>query len=101
MCMLWTVTQNFFCFFLVWKIPKNIKLFKVEAEGFEPEVIEGAVETLKRTEYLCVDFGSERGVEQENTVIEVNNILLKNNFALIEFSYYRYIGLYKNTKLDE
>ena len=82
-------------------LPKNIKLLKVEAEGFEPEVIEGAVETLKRTEYICVDFGSERGVEQENTVIEVNNILLKNNFALIEFSDYRYIGLYKNTKLDE
>ncbi len=82
-------------------LPKNIKLFKVEAEGFEPEVIEGAQETLKRTEYICVDFGSERGIEQENTVIEVNNILLKNNFDLIQFSDYRYIGLYKNTKLDE
>ena len=82
-------------------LPKNIKLLKVEAEGFEPEVIEGAEETLIRTEYICVDFGSERGIEQENTVIEVNNILLKNNFDLIQFSDYRYIGLYKNTKLDE
>ena len=33
-------------------LPKNIKLLKVEA-GFEPEVIEGAEETLIRTEYMC------------------------------------------------
>ena len=57
-------------------LPKNIKLLKVEAEGFT-EVIEGAEETLMPIEYICVDFGSERGIEQENTVIEVNNILLK------------------------
>ncbi len=73
-----------------------IKVFKVEAEGYEPEVLKGSLNTLKRVEYISIDFGAERGIEHENTVIEVNNILLKNNFELVKFSNYRTIGLYKN-----
>jgi FkbM family methyltransferase len=77
------------------KIEKQIKLFKVEAEGYEPEVILGAIRTLKFVKYISVDFGAERGVNEDNTVPEVNKILYDNNFELIKFSDYRQIGVYQ------
>ena len=77
-------------------IDTPIKVFKVEAEGYEPEVLEGAIETLKLVEYVTVDFGAERGKNNNNTVVEVNNILLDNNFKLTKFSNFRTVGLYKN-----
>ncbi len=78
----------------------NCKLFKVEAEGHEPEVIEGSLETLKRTEYVTIDYGFERGVEQENTMVACNKMLYENEFKLVAFSEYRLIGLYKNSKYE-
>lgn len=77
----------------------KVKLFKLEAEGFEPEVIEGSLKTLRNIEYVSVDFGSERGVNSENTVIAVNNLLIENDFQLIDFSNHRMVGLYKNKKI--
>ena len=77
---------------------QRIKLFKIDAEGFEPEVLEGSYNTLKNVEFVSVDFGAERGVNQETTIVNVNNILLDTNFSLIEFSKHRLIGLYKNMK---
>jgi len=74
---------------------KNIKLLKIDAEGFEPEVLDGSTETLKNTEYVSVDFGSERGIEQSNTVVDVNKKLYSNGFSLYRFSEVRLIGLYK------
>jgi len=81
------------------RINKKIKLFKVEAEGYEPEVLEGAESTLRLIEYVSVDFGPERGEDSENTVIQVNNILTKAGFELIKFSNYRVIGLYRNKSI--
>ena len=80
-------------------IENQIKLIKVEAEGQEPEVLEGSLNTLKNIEYIAVDFGFERGLNQENTINSVNNILTKNNFELKNISEYRLVGLYKNLKL--
>jgi len=80
-------------------IQKEIKLFKLEAEGFEPEILEGGLSTLKKIKFIAVDFGSERGLDEENTVVKVNNLLYSNNFSLVSFSDYRYIGLYKNNNL--
>tara|TARA_B100000965_G_scaffold372742_1_gene362658 strand:+ start:1446 stop:2327 length:882 start_codon:yes stop_codon:yes gene_type:complete len=77
---------------------KNIKLFKVEAEGFEPEVLYGSKNTLKIVDYISVDFGSERGKDQSNTVTEVNKFLYENNFSLVSFSNFRTVGLYRNNK---
>ena len=81
-------------------IPKKIKLFKVEAEGSEPEVLYGAEKILKNIEYISVDFGSERGMDQKNTVIEVNSFLLNNNFKRYKFSNHRTVGLYKKDSLE-
>ncbi len=78
-------------------IKSRIKLFKVEAEGLEPEVLQGARKTLENTEFVSVDFGAERGENQEMTIVETSKILNELKFELIAFSEFRMIGLFKNT----
>ncbi len=74
----------------------KIKLLKIDAEGHEPEVINGALTTLKNIKYVSVDFGHERGLDEEATLTEVNKILYNEGFELMKFSDYRLIGLYEN-----
>lgn len=80
------------------QITTKIKLFKIDAEGFEPEVIEGSLGTLNMIHFISVDFGHERGPKEESTVIDVNKILTKEGFELVKFSDHRLIGLYENKK---
>jgi len=56
-------------------IKNKIKLFKVEAEGHEPEVLKGSVSSFKNIDYISVDFGYERGIDQDSTIKSVNEIL--------------------------
>ena len=42
-------------------IENQIKLFKVEAEGHEPEVLEGSLNTLKNIEYIAVILDLKEG----------------------------------------
>ena len=83
------------------KFDKAIKLLKLEAEGFEPEILEGGLKTLSKVEYVAVDFGSERGIAEENTTVAVNDILYSNDFKLITYSELRQVGLYKIQKIKE
>ena len=78
-------------------IKDKVKLFKVEAEGLEPEVLQGAVKTLKIIEFVSVDFGAERGETQDMTIVETSKILNELDFELVGFSEFRLIGLFKNT----
>jgi len=78
----------------------NIKLMKIEAEGHEGEVLNGALETLKSTEYVTVDYGPEKGIEQNTTISIVVNTLYKNGFVFVSSSKHRQIGLFKNTKIN-
>ena len=41
---------------------EKIKLLKLEAEGFEFEILEGSKKTLSKIEYISVDYGPERGL---------------------------------------
>ena len=75
---------------------KIIKLLKLEAEGHEKEVVLGSLNTLKNIEYISVDFGPEKGTEEENTMVDINEIIIQNNFKLIDFNNQRMIDLYKN-----
>ena len=75
---------------------KKIKLLKIDAEGHELEVLEGGSEILKNIDYISVDCGPERGIDQNTTFIKVNNFLLNNNFQLIDINKERLIALYKN-----
>ena len=62
-------------------------------------MLRGSINTIKKTKYISVDFGAERGDEEEYTIVEVNQILYDNKFKLVKFSDYRFIGLYENTKI--
>ena len=78
----------------------KIKLLKIEAEGHEKEVLDGAIETLKKTQYVAVDYGPEKGIYQESTASDVINLLYEVNFELIKTSSFREIGLFKNKNLE-
>lgn len=61
---------------------EKIKLFKLEAEGFEPEILEGAEEILQKIEFIAIDGGYERGKNQEETFSKLCNILISKKFTL-------------------
>lgn len=68
------------------KIQQKIKLIKLEAEGFEPEILQGLKKYLNYVEYISIDCGFERGLNQESTIAECSNYLIKNNFKMINFN---------------
>ena len=61
----------------------NIKLLKLEAEGFEPEILEGAKNSIKYINYVAIDGGYERGIKQEETFTKLTNRLIENGFSII------------------
>ena len=86
----------------LFKEKNKIKLIKVEAEGFEPEIIKGSMNILRKTEFVCVDGGPERGIEKSQTIEELTNILTQNNFELMFFNVYKNSGkaLFKNKRYE-
>lgn len=59
----------------------NVSFLKIEAEGYEPEVLMGASQLLATSvNKVAVDAGPER--RGENTVKWVSSILEKNNFLV-------------------
>lgn len=76
-------------------LPK-IKLFKLEAEGAEPEALEGASGLLEKIEYISADLGFERGIKQESTLAPVMNYLLSNGFEVVEMRHDRIVVLFRN-----
>jgi FkbM family methyltransferase len=78
------------------ELPQRIKLLKVEGEGAEPEILYGARNILSRVEWISVDVGPERGIEQTSTREDVVNFLSDNNFQIeIENPYHRKTILFK------
>ena len=66
---------------------KKIKLIKIEAEGAEPEILQGALNILKKTQFVSIDVGPERysipGVVGKSPLLLCKKILIKNNFKLL------------------
>ena len=77
-------------------IDEEIKLLKLEAEGCELEVLEGAGEKINKIKYISADLGPERGVNQESTFVPVLNFLKQKNFSLIKYNSHRFTALFKN-----
>jgi FkbM family methyltransferase len=77
-------------------ITQPVRLLKLEAEGAEPEILEGIGEKLPLIHYIAADLGFERGVERESTLAPVTNMLLRRNFSLIDVAYPRVTALFKN-----
>jgi len=76
----------------------RIKLLKVEGEGAEPEILLGAKGILNNIQYISVDVGPERGVDQVPTRSEVISFLQENNFTIVlQNPYHRKTVLFKNS----
>jgi len=73
----------------------KIKLLKIEAEGYEPEILKGAGKMLGRFEYIAVDGGYERGIHCEQTFTTITNYLLNNNFEIKDIYFPWYRALFK------
>ena len=75
----------------------HIKLFKLEAEGFEPEILNGSKDVLNRIEFIGVDGSPERGPKAETTIDYAIKFLKENNFQMISSNISdHYKALFKN-----
>jgi FkbM family methyltransferase len=74
---------------------EEISLVKLEAEGWEPEVLEGATITLHRTLYVAADLGPER--LGESTHLQCSELLKQRGFSEILNRDHRY--LFRNDRL--
>lgn len=77
----------------------QIQILKLEAEGAEPEILEGAGEMLERVEWIVADVGFERGSAKKTTLPEVVNYLLPRGFQLVDIRPARLVAVFKNTRL--
>ncbi len=76
-----------------------IKLLKIDAEGFEYEVLKGAENLLSSIKYIAVDAGFEKASNTLDTFNEVNEFLLSNGFNLENKNLERHTYLYLNSRI--
>ena len=62
------------------------KLLKLETEGWEPEILQGASKFLRCCEYVAIDGGLERGENSVSTFNLLNNFLMKNGLKCMIFA---------------
>ncbi len=67
------------------KIDK-IKLLKIEAEGFEPEILKGCEKNINKFSYIAIDGGNERGENLEETMTKQLNFLMSKGFQIKEIN---------------
>lgn len=73
-------------------------IFKLEAEGAEPEVLEGARNAIRHIDWVAVDCGFERGPEKAHTFVETNTFLNDHGFRLVAAKFRRVTALYQRVK---
>ena len=79
---------------------RRVKLLKLEAEGAEPEILQGGINSLHLVDYISADVGPERGLSYETTLVSTVNILKNCGFELIKMGHPRLICLFKNISLE-
>lgn len=72
----------------------RIRLLKLEAEGAEPEILEGATRTLEHVDYVVADVGPERGPSNETTLIPVYEHLRSYGFRATALRLERLVMLF-------
>jgi FkbM family methyltransferase len=77
----------------------RVKLLKLEAEGHEPEILEGALGSLARIEYVAVDGGFERGKGKEETLSRLSNRLIGAGFEMVGYFQPWSRALFRNRQL--
>ncbi len=75
----------------------GVVVLKVEGEGAEPEILDGATGLLPFIDFVTVDCGPERGRQEAHTLVEVNEVLVETGFRLVQFGIPRTTALYRNT----
>jgi FkbM family methyltransferase len=70
--------------FLIEKAVTGDVLLKMDAEGFEPEILRSGLIALEKINWVAIDAGAERG--KETTVKEVFEILSLSGFEAINVS---------------
>jgi hypothetical protein len=77
-----------------------IRLLKLEAEGAEPEILDGTADCLQRFDYVTADVVPERGRLQESTAALVILRMQKAGFELLKVSAPRLVCLFRNSRLS-
>jgi FkbM family methyltransferase len=77
---------------------KRLKLLKLEAEGFEPEILTGAIQILPFIEYIAIDGSYERGEFCEETFSSQTNILLQHGFEMVGINFLWSRAIFKNNR---
>lgn len=80
---------------LIDQIDQRVKLIKLEAEGAEPEILQGLQKHLNTVEYISIDVGFERGIDQESTLQPCISYLTQNGFKHIATGTERLVVLFK------
>ncbi|WP_179380606.1 FkbM family methyltransferase [Jannaschia marina] len=77
---------------------RDYKLLKLEAEGVEPEILQGAAGILHRFAYVTADVGFERGARAASTLPQVVNTLTAAGFEVVGYNGGRHILLFRNAR---
>jgi FkbM family methyltransferase len=78
---------------------RQVKVLKLEAEGFEPEILEGAEHFLTICEYVAIDGGPERGINEEETFSFQQDFLFGRGFEMVERNPRHRRALFRNRNL--
>ncbi len=73
---------------------QRVRLLKIEAEGAEPEVVEGLNDAAHLVDYISVDCGPERGLARENTAVAVMDLLRERGFRCAYYNHRRSVFLF-------
>jgi FkbM family methyltransferase len=76
----------------------QINLLKLEAEGSEPEVLQGCLEILENIHFISADVGAERGEAEDDTRDEVISFLVSHGFEIISENQPKSTILFRNPK---
>ena len=77
---------------------ERIRFLKLEAEGYEPEIVHGLGDYLHKIDYIGADLGPERGPEKRTTLVEVSNILANSGFEMVDLYEPWLRVLFRNTR---
>jgi FkbM family methyltransferase len=69
-------------------------IVKVEAEGAEPEVLKGLEGLAGKIDFVAIDCGYERGLEQEHTFLQSHRLLEEYGFEILAAGFKRVTLLY-------
>ena len=69
---------------------EEIGLLKIEAEGFEPEVLKGINFSEIKIKYICIDCGPERPPSNDATLVSCLNQLIEAGYSLIAYNPHRH-----------